>query len=140
MPYDGACTNRPGARFGPRSIREASHMLCDGIHPHFNKSPLGFLADLGDISSLPNTNLITLRQHLESYAKVLLKHKRHIVWLGGDHSITLSLLRAYHAEFGAFKLKLFMIVSTVLIVYTTIFLVLLPSRPTFIRATFRRSL
>ena len=31
--YDGATTNRPGARFGPHAIRRASHMLCDGVHP-----------------------------------------------------------------------------------------------------------
>ena len=36
MPWDGAVTNRPGARFGPRAIREASHMLCDGTHPLFD--------------------------------------------------------------------------------------------------------
>ena len=30
--WDGAVTNRPGARFGPRAIREASYMLCDAIH------------------------------------------------------------------------------------------------------------
>ena len=29
--WDGSTTNRPGARFGPRAIRTASHMLCDGI-------------------------------------------------------------------------------------------------------------
>ena len=29
--WDGATTNRPGARLGPRAIRQASHMLCDGI-------------------------------------------------------------------------------------------------------------
>ena len=29
--YDGATTNRPGARFGPHAIRRASHMLCDGV-------------------------------------------------------------------------------------------------------------
>ena len=40
VPYDGAVTNRPGARFGPEAIRRASLMLCDGIHPVFNVSPL----------------------------------------------------------------------------------------------------
>ena len=29
--YDGATTNRPGARFGPHAIRRASHMLCGGV-------------------------------------------------------------------------------------------------------------
>jgi agmatinase len=37
--WDGAVTNRPGARFGPRAIRDASHMLCEATHPHFDVSP-----------------------------------------------------------------------------------------------------
>ena len=41
--WDGSVTNRPGARFGPRAIRDASHMLCDATHPHFDVSPLGLL-------------------------------------------------------------------------------------------------
>ncbi len=54
--WDGATTNRPGARFGPRAVRQASHMLCDGIHPHFDVSPIGQLGDAGDLA-LPNTSL-----------------------------------------------------------------------------------
>ncbi|MBL0900979.1 MAG: arginase family protein, partial [Reyranella sp.] len=45
VPWDGGTTNRPGARFGPQAIRAASLMLCDGIHPFFNVSPLGHLGD-----------------------------------------------------------------------------------------------
>lgn len=96
--WDGAVTNRPGARFGPRSIRAASHMLCDGIHPHFNVSPEGTLTDRGDLD-LPNTSLVTMRAALEPQALALLK-AHHMVWLGGDHSITLSLLRAYRQWLG----------------------------------------
>jgi hypothetical protein len=54
MPWDGAVTNRPGARFGPRAIREASHMLCDGTHPLFDVDLEGQLGDAGDLA-LPNT-------------------------------------------------------------------------------------
>lgn len=43
VPYDGAVTNRPGARFGPQAMRAASLMLCDGIHPVFDVSPLPHL-------------------------------------------------------------------------------------------------
>ena len=39
VPWDGATTNRPGARMGPGEIRRASHMLCDGIHPVYRLSP-----------------------------------------------------------------------------------------------------
>ena len=98
IPWDGATTNRPGARFGPHEIRRASHMLCDGIHPGYGLSPLGELADCGDLT-LPNTALGTMRAALEPQARELLQ-KHHMVWLGGDHSITLSLLRAYRTHAG----------------------------------------
>ena len=65
MPFDGAVTNRPGARFGPQEIRRASLMLCDGIHPYFNVSPLGQLGDAGDMC-LPNASpLAEVRGHIE---------------------------------------------------------------------------
>ncbi|HVN99482.1 MAG TPA: agmatinase [Steroidobacteraceae bacterium] len=98
VPWDGATTNRPGARFGPQEIRRASHMLCDGIHPAYGLSPLEALADCGDLT-LPNTALGPMRAALEPQARSLLA-KHHMVWLGGDHSITLSLLRAYRAHVG----------------------------------------
>lgn len=107
--WDGAVTHRSGARFGPRAIRQASHMLCDGIHPLFDVSPLdsgrsgapagaAWLGDHGDLA-LPNTSLPGLRAALEPLATQLID-RHHMVWLGGDHSITLSLLRAYRAHFG----------------------------------------
>ncbi len=96
--WDGAVTNRPGARFGPRAIREASQMLCDGTHPHFDVSPDGLLGDVGDLP-LPNTSLGGLRAALEPLAQTLIG-RHHMAWLGGDHSITLSLLRAYRRHFG----------------------------------------
>lgn len=98
LAWDGSTTNRPGARFGPRAIREASHMLCDGIHPHFDYSPVDELDDLGDLP-LPNTSLQAMRDALALRLPALLA-QRHMVWLGGDHSITLPLLQAYRAHFG----------------------------------------
>jgi agmatinase len=96
--WDGSTTNRPGARFGPRAIREASHMLCDGTHPHFDVTPIGQLADLGDLP-LPNTSLDGMRQAMAPLLPALLQ-QHHMAWLGGDHSITLPLLRAYKAWLG----------------------------------------
>ena len=93
--WDGCVTNRPGARFGPRAIREASHMLCDGIHPYFDTSPEGHCTDLGDLP-LPNTNLEGMRAAMLPLVAPLLD-RHHMAWLGGDHSITLALLRAYKA-------------------------------------------
>ena len=96
--WDGAVTNRPGARMGPRAIREASHMLCDGIHPHFDVSPVGRLTDVGDLT-LPNTSLERMREALGAPVAELIR-RHHMAWLGGDHSITLPLLRGYRAWLG----------------------------------------
>jgi len=99
IPFDGAVTNRPGARFGPQEIRRASLMLCDGIHPFFNVSPLGQLGDAGDMR-LPNASpLAEVRQHIELQATALMG-AHHCVFLGGDHSVTLALLRAAKARHG----------------------------------------
>jgi len=96
--WDGAVTNRPGARFGPRAIREASHMLCDAIHPHFNVSPEGVLGDVGDLA-LPNTSIDGMRAAMLPQVERLIR-AHHMCWLGGDHSITLPLLSAYATWLG----------------------------------------
>ena len=103
IPFDGAVTNRPGARFGPQEIRRASLMLCDGIHPYFEVSPLGFLGDAGDMA-LPNASALDeVRRRIELQASALMA-QHHCVFLGGDHSVTLALLRAAKARFGQLAL------------------------------------
>lgn len=99
VPFDGAVTNRPGARFAPQEIRRASLMLCDGIHPFFNQTPLGALGDAGDML-LPNASpLPDVRGAIQSQAAALMA-AHHCVFLGGDHSVTLPLLRAVHERHG----------------------------------------
>ena len=98
VPYDGAVTNRPGARFGPDAIRRASQMLCDGTHPYFDVSPFEHLTDAGDLM-MPNTTIEGMRASLAQQVPELLA-KHHMCWLGGDHSITLGLLRAYRTWTG----------------------------------------
>jgi agmatinase len=98
VPYDGAVTNRPGARFGPGAIRAASRMLCDAIHPLYDCSPGEALVDVGDLA-LPATSLAQQRDALQAAAAQLLA-AHHVCWLGGDHSITLPILRAHRARAG----------------------------------------
>ena len=95
--WDGSMTNRPGARFGPNAIRLASHMLCGDEHPFFDTTPVNGTIDLGNLL-LPNTSLEAMRAALMPQAIELIKHQT-MVWLGGDHSITLPLLRAYKAHY-----------------------------------------
>jgi len=96
--WDGSTTNRSGSRMGPRAIREASHMLCDGTHPVFDLAPLDQLGDVGDLR-LPNTGLERMREVLQQQAAALIARHR-MLWLGGDHSITLPLLREYRRQLG----------------------------------------
>ena len=96
--WDGATTNRPGARAGPHAIRRASQMMCDACHPRWDVSPQPWIADIGDLP-LPNTSLAGMREVLVGLAAPLVA-AHHMVWLGGDHSITLALLRAYRAHYG----------------------------------------
>ena len=96
--WDGAVSNRSGARHGPAAVRRASHMLCDGIHPLFDVTPLHQLSDAGDLS-LPNTAIESMRAKLQPLAETLIRD-HHMVWVGGDHSITLPLLRAYRNVLG----------------------------------------
>ena len=96
--WDGCVTNRPGARFGPNAIRQASHMLCDGTHPLFDLSPSDDLVDHGDLM-LPNTSLEAMRAAMQS-AIVPMLQARPMTWLGGDHSITLPILRVLRRLLG----------------------------------------
>ena len=68
VPFDGAVTNRPGARFGPQEIRRASLMLCDGLHPVFEVTPVDVMGDAGDLR-LPNASgLPVVREAIEAQA------------------------------------------------------------------------
>ena len=99
VPYDGVVTNRPGARFGPQAIRSSSLMLCDATHPVFDVSPIEHVGDALDMV-LPNASpLPVVREAIERQA-TLLMDRHHCVFLGGDHSVTLSLLRVAKARFG----------------------------------------
>ena len=89
IPYDLGTTNRAGARFGPAAIRQASRMLVDGDHPQHWVDPAATLADIGNFT-------IALGDIAGSLAAIEQQAARvdHLVALGGDHGVTLPLLRA----------------------------------------------
>jgi agmatinase len=96
IPFDVATTNRSDARFGPQAIRHASRMLRDGAHPRSFVDPLDLaLADIGSfriaLGDIPAT-----MARVEQQARDI----PHLVALGGDHSITLPLLRALARRVG----------------------------------------
>jgi agmatinase len=100
IPYDLGTSNRPGARFGPAAIRQASRMLVDGEHPANWRDPAAQdLADIGDFRIAHGDIAGSLGQ-IEAQAARL----NHLVALGGDHTITLALLRALARRTGPLAL------------------------------------
>lgn len=100
VPFDLGSSNRSGARFGPQAIRHASRMLVDGDHPGRWLDPATLsLADIGDF-------VIALGDIEASLAAIEAQAKeiRHLLTLGGDHSITLALLRALASRVGPLAL------------------------------------
>lgn len=97
IPFDLGTTNRPGARFAPAAIRQASRMLVDGDHPvHWTNPAAAGLADIGNFA-------IALGDIPQSLAAIEQQAARisHLVALGGDHAITLPLLRALAKRRGS---------------------------------------
>jgi guanidinopropionase len=95
VPYDGGVTNRAGARHGPREIRNQSSLM--RTHHHVTRvSPydLVSVADLGDVLF---KHLLEHPKALDEIEAVFAKIKAHrIIPLsaGGDHTISLPILRA----------------------------------------------
>jgi agmatinase len=96
IPLDLGTTNRAGARDGPRAIRQASRMLVDGAHPTLWTNPATLsLADVGDLGIALGdlqASLALIEQQAAGIA--------HLVALGGEHGITLPLLRARAKRLG----------------------------------------
>jgi agmatinase len=100
IPYDLGTSNRPGARFGPTAIRQASRMLVDGDHPANGVDPAKLdLADIGDFR-LAHGDILGSLAKIEAQAAPI----KHLAALGGDHTVTLGLLRALAKRRGALGL------------------------------------
>lgn len=97
IPLDLGTTNRAGARDGPAAIRRASRMLVDGAHPMTRVDPRALgLTDVGDFR-LALGDLAGSLALIEQQAAGF----EHLVALGGEHGITLPLLRALAKRVGA---------------------------------------
>jgi len=93
VPFDGGTTNRAGARHGPREIRNQSSFIRringNGISPY----ELIKVADLGDAPVNP-INLLESLKMIEEFASMIVNADAIPLSAGGDHLITLPLLRA----------------------------------------------
>jgi agmatinase len=100
LPYDSGTSYRSGARFGPRKIREASLMLW-GYNNPLGVRPLDVLrvADYGDANVIPPSILDTMA-NVEAEVGAVLAAGAALLALGGDHSLSLPLLRAHARRHG----------------------------------------
>ena len=94
VPWDGGTTNRPGARHGPREIRNSSSLV-RLYHPQSLKSPYDKfnVADIGDCPVNP-ADLQDSLNKIEKFYSEILKSKTIPISIGGDHLISLPILRA----------------------------------------------
>ena len=101
IPFDAGTSYRPGARFGPQAIRQASRHLRTNYHPAYDTEPFleKQIADAGDVACNPY-NIDDAIEQIERAALDLLTKVEHIISLGGDHTIAVPLLRAVNKKFG----------------------------------------
>ncbi len=106
IPFDTGTTNRPGARFGPESVRNASIMLRP-YNPVQQATVFGRLsvADLGDVGITPGNAERSLQQIAERLEPIVRSGCRTLC-IGGDHTIVLGELRAHAAVHGPLGLVL----------------------------------
>lgn len=105
IPFDAAVSNRPGTRFGPRAIREASAIFDNDPQYPFHRDLFAEFAvidygdclfDYGDHAKIPGT--------IEKEAAKILKSGAFLLTLGGDHFVTWPVLKAHAALHGPLAL------------------------------------
>ena len=101
IPFDQAVTHRPGTRFGPRAIREAS-----ALQPYDPPFGWGFnpledfaIVDYGDMA-FDYAKVAEVPAAIEAHIAGILEAGPGVVTLGGDHFVTLPILRAHAARHG----------------------------------------
>ncbi|KAL8364221.1 hypothetical protein RB601_009789 [Gaeumannomyces tritici] len=121
-PFDTGTSYRPGARFGPSGIRQGSRRLnlYGGYNVPLKTNPFNSWAtvlDCGDIPVTSYDNTFALKQIEEGHYSILSRapktdaHKQgpalkgktlpRVITLGGDHTITLPLLRSINRAYGS---------------------------------------
>ena len=101
IPFDSGTSYRPGARFGPQAIRQASRHLRTNFHPQYDTEPFKTIqvADAGDVACNPY-NIEEAIAQIEQTADELYRQTPSILSLGGDHTIAVPLLRSINKVVG----------------------------------------
>jgi len=104
IPFDAGVSYRPGSRFGPQGIRAGSKLLRP-YHPGLDVEPWSRhqVADAGDLTVNPFDIREAIGQ-VEAGATDLLSRADTLIVIGGDHTLSLPLLRATAARHGPLSL------------------------------------
>jgi agmatinase len=102
VPYDQSCTGRPGAHLGPPAIRKASSHLAWELRRwpwEFSVFDVLGVVDSGDLNfkTTDNNHILSL---IQQHASQLLQVDQTMLTFGGDHYISLPILREYAKKFG----------------------------------------
>src|SRR2546430_4269616 len=100
-PFDSGTASRPGARFGPMAVRQASRHLRPGHHVELDCSPFAAIqvVDAGDVPVTP-FSIDEAVEQIAGAAADLLHGGRKVIAVGGDHTIALPMLRSVVRENG----------------------------------------
>ncbi|MCW2934305.1 MAG: Agmatinase, partial [Actinomycetia bacterium] len=101
IPFDSGASYRPGARFGPAAVRQASRHLRPGHHVELDCEPLRMIqvADAGDVPVTPFSIDSAVGQ-IQSHACDVMSGGRPVIAIGGDHTVALPMLRSVAGEHG----------------------------------------
>jgi agmatinase len=98
VPMDLGVTNRSGSRFGPRALRSIERI---GPYNHVLKCLPTYdlaVADIGDVPFRSRFDLVKSHEDIKQHVGVLVRAGVKPVSVGGDHSISLPLLKAVGAK------------------------------------------
>jgi agmatinase len=104
-PFDFGTQYRPGARFGPRAIREASTLFSfghAGAYDHedditYLEAEKTRIVDIGD-ADIIHTNTEQSHANIEAGVRAILRAGAIPVVLGGDHSVNIPAINAFSDE------------------------------------------
>ena len=105
VPWDSGVTYRPGARFGPSAIRQASRLLRP-YNPALDAQPFRHaqVVDAGDVAANPFDIARAIDETRDGLAALITPAGRPVVSLGGDHTMALPALQAMHHVHGPLAL------------------------------------
>jgi len=102
LPFDSTSSFRPGSRFAPNQIRTISYNL-ETYSPYLERDLESIaITDYGDLE-LPFGNVMKTIEVIEETASKLINDDKKVVYIGGEHTITYPIIKAYKKKLGNLK-------------------------------------